>query len=103
MSQRPPYEPPPPLPPMSARTGDRVVIALGVATTFIGVVTMAVERATDLTLSHAIGLPIFMSTPLGIAALAFIPIVWRVSKTHGLRQVALAAIFWSLWIFWSLT
>lgn len=102
MTTRPPYEPPPPIPPMSAHTGDRVALALGVATGFIGVTTMAVERATDLTLSHALGLPFFMSTPLGLATLAFIPIVWRVGRRHGLRQVAVAAIFWSLWIYWSL-
>ena len=101
MSERPRYEPPPPIPPMSPQTGDRVAVALGLATPFIGVATMAIEHLTGRTLAAAIGSPTFLATPLGIAALVFIPIVARVGRNAAVVQTAFASIFWLFWFHWS--
>ena len=102
MSPRPEYHPPPPTPPMSAATGDRVVIGLGMALAFIGLTTMFVERWTDMTMSSALGVPVFLSTPMGVGALLFIPLAWRVGQRFGIRQIVAACAFWGPWIFWSI-
>lgn len=86
---------------MSARTGDRVAIALGLTSAFIGVVTMGVEQLTDRALASALGVPTFMATPLGVASLAFVPIVARIGRTFAGRQALAALVFWVLWAYWS--
>lgn len=101
MTERRPYEPLPPIPPMSSETGNRVVSALGLALPFIGILTMAVERWTQMTMSRALGLPVFVSTPLGIGALAFVVLGWRVKPVYAARQAAAASVFWIFWIIWS--
>lgn len=101
MSRRPPYEPPPPLPPMSALTGNRIVVGLGFAIVFIGLFSMIGEKLTHLRLAEALEIPVFVSTPLGVGALLFVPLAVRVSRKQGWAQLAAALVYWSLWVYWS--
>ena len=101
MSRRPPYERPPPLPPMSALTGNRVVVGLGFAIVFIGILTMIGEKLTHLRLAEALEIPVFVCTPLGVGALLFVPLAGRVSRKNGWAQLAAALVYWSVWLYWS--
>jgi len=80
---------------LEVRKSRQVLWAFAIGTAVIGLVTLVVEIATGRQLGAAVGLPVFVSTPLGVGAV-FLALLTLRNDRRGLIPLVLAAAYWIL-------
>lgn len=92
-------ERPPPLPPMSNLTGNRILIGASAAATLIGLTGILGEIMTDRGLAKAVGFPWFLSAPMGLCGLFLAIRVWQVlDRRKGMWLIGMSLIYWMIFL-----
>lgn len=78
-------------------TNDALVLhAAATATSIIGVLTLLLEIWTDRWLSAALGLDVFMSTPLGLGILVMAVLSSRARPSRAYLPVVASIVYWTM-------
>lgn len=92
----------PEIPPMSAATGNRLMIVLAATCAFLGLLGLGLELATDRWLSQKLGTyPFFLSTPIGLGAtLLSVLTALRIRPAQAIVPGLMTLVFWALYLIW---
>lgn len=90
----------PDIPPMSAKTGNRLMIVLALTSAFLGLLGLGLEHATERWLSQKLGTyPFFLSTPIGLSAtLLTILTALRIKPSQAIVPAVMTLAFWVLYL-----